>query len=47
MDELLTTIELKRANKSDEALSAVASDKGRAIMDRALTRECSIASFCR
>ncbi len=30
MDELLTTIELKKANKSEEALSAVASNKGKA-----------------
>ena len=35
MDELQTTIQLKKANKSEEALSAVASNKGKAIMDRA------------
>jgi methyl-accepting chemotaxis protein len=34
MAELLTTIQLKKVNKSEEALSAVGSNKG-AIMDRA------------
>jgi signal transduction histidine kinase len=35
LDELLGTIELKKASKSEEALSAVASNKGKALMDRA------------
>jgi signal transduction histidine kinase/ActR/RegA family two-component response regulator len=35
MAELLTTIQLKEANKSEEALATVASNKGKAIMDRA------------
>ena len=35
LDELLATIELKKANKSEEALSAVASNKGKVLMDRA------------
>jgi signal transduction histidine kinase len=33
--ELLATIELKKAGKSEQALSAVASNKGKALMDRA------------
>ena len=35
LDELLATIALKQANKSEEALSAVASNKGKLLMDRA------------
>jgi signal transduction histidine kinase len=35
LDELLGTIELKKAGKSEQALSAVASNKGKALMDRA------------
>jgi signal transduction histidine kinase/ActR/RegA family two-component response regulator len=35
LDELLATIELKKVNKSEEALSMVESNKGKALMDRA------------
>ena len=35
LDELLATIELKKANKSEAALAAVASNKGKVLMDRA------------
>jgi signal transduction histidine kinase/CheY-like chemotaxis protein len=35
LDELLGTIDLKKTGKSEEALSTVASNKGKALMDRA------------
>ena len=35
LDELLATIALKAANKSEEAQAAVASNKGKVLMDRA------------
>src|SRR5664280_2493444 len=35
LDELLATIELKKANKSEAALAAVSSNKGKVLMDRA------------